>query len=128
MDEVWVDVRRSDNRKCITAQKAFALQKSLDISELAATLTSETVKKLEGEGWRYCKVLKEIGLKNTKTDVISVCRNSETPIFCSDEKYRNERRDSKYEYMVIPIEKNRYGDCVLYSRLRETQAREVVSR
>ena len=98
MNEVWVDVRRSDNRKCITTQKAFALQKSLDISELAATLTSETVKVMENEGWRYCKVLKELGSKDGVP---------EAP------KYQG----SKYEYMVIPIEKNRYGDCVLFSRL-----------
>lgn len=93
--EVWVDVKSREHRKCITPKKAYQLQKSLDIAELAKTLTSEESRKLEEQGWRYCKVLKEV--KDASRDI--------------------EIRSKRYEYFTMPVG-NKYGDYVLWSKLR----------
>lgn len=60
----WTDVQRRPRKpksRYITRERAFALQKELDIVDLAGVLTSIPSRNLQADGWGFDRILRGDG-------------------------------------------------------------------
>jgi hypothetical protein len=83
----WIPVR-AHKARIISKEKAYRLQKSLDIAGLATFLLSDESQIIQREGWGYSRVVK-------KEDVLTEIDENRT--------------------LLVPIG-NKWGDCVLFTK------------